>query len=120
MRSSADDSSLDVYLFTSGSSPTLLASATLSASVKLEVIGVEIADVYAGGAPHVLVAYADSTVDVLWLSAGADALYRAASFRLDRPGDARAGGACRRLAQLVARAAGRACARPARVALPRR
>ena len=64
----------------------LCASATLSASVTLPVIGVELADIYADGAPHLLIAYADSTVDVLWLSAGADPLHRAASFRLDPAG----------------------------------
>lgn len=94
VRSSVDGSSLEIFLFamhvgsgaTPTPTPTLRASATLSASVPLPVIGVELADVYADGAPHLLIAYADSTVDVLWLSAGADALHRAASFRLDPAG----------------------------------
>jgi hypothetical protein len=33
--------------------------------------------------PHVLITYADSTTDVLWLTEGAEALYRTASTRLD-------------------------------------
>ena len=87
VRTSANGFTLEVLLFsTTTSPPTLRASTILSASVAHAVIGVAIADVYADGAPHVLITYADSTMDVLWLSGGADALYRAASFRLDPVG----------------------------------
>jgi hypothetical protein len=88
VRSSADDTALEVFAFSASdaSAPTQLASAALTASVPLPVIGVSVADIYADGAPHVLITYADSTTDVLWLTEGAEALYRAASTRLDPVG----------------------------------
>ena len=93
------DDSYDIVLFSSRSDPPVLRnSATLRASVAEAVIGVAIADVYGDGAPHVVVTYADSTVDVLWLTEGADDLYRAASFRLDPAwGDAPAAAASPRV-----------------------
>ena len=77
---------LEVFLFStsgSGATPALIASSTLHASSKTNVISIAVADVYADGAPHVLLTYSDSTTDVLWCTDGAEPLYRAASFRLD-------------------------------------
>ena len=83
-RQSADGRSLDVFLFsTQTSPPTLTANVSLDASSTTPVIGVAVADVYGDGAPALMVTYADSTTDSLWLTDGADALYRAASFPLD-------------------------------------
>ena len=89
VRSSPGNMILDVILFSncsaagscSGSFPyTRTLNSSSSAPI---IIGASIADVYADGAPHLLLTYADSTMDVLWLTDGADPLYRAASFRLD-------------------------------------
>ena len=83
-RQSADGRSLDVFLFsTQTSPPTLTANVSLDASSTAPVIGIAVADVYGDGAPALMVTYADSTTDSLWLTDGADALYRAASFPLD-------------------------------------
>ena len=83
-RQSADGRSLDVFLFsTQTSPPTLTANVSLDASSTAPVIGIAVADVYGDGAPALMVTYADSTTDSLWLTDGAHALYRAASFRLD-------------------------------------
>jgi hypothetical protein len=53
VRSSADDTALEVFAFSASdaSAPTQLASAALTASVPLPVIGVSVADIYADAPP---------------------------------------------------------------------
>ena len=85
VRSSANHTLLDVYLFSTATTK-LRASATLAATVACKVISLQIVDVYADGAPALYLFYSDSTADVLWLTDGADALYRAATSRLDPAG----------------------------------
>jgi hypothetical protein len=68
----------------------VVASALIPGNTSAPLISAAISDVYGDGAPAVVLVFADSSVQVLWISAGASPLYLAASFSLDPAGAAAA------------------------------
>ena len=94
----ANGSAVEVLLFDAANAtadaawaPPLRASAVVSSPAGAPpLLQAALADVYGDGAPAVLLLFADSSVQVLWLGAGAAPLHLTASFALDPAGAAAA------------------------------